>query len=113
MGERGFFSQGSAGRLYSMNLDKEYAADDTAIPPSTVSGSPCEEETAVAVQALSDEDIAMLKRAQKRNFIIALFLGIILLVVGFYAGKALRAGSEAAQASWGGASVYAAAPSQV
>lgn len=97
-----------------MNLDKEYTADDTATPPNTVSGSPCEKEPAAAVQALSDEDIAVLKRAQKRNFIIALFLGIILLVVGFYAGKALRAGSEAAQASWVGESVcYAAASSQV
>lgn len=94
-----------------MNLDKEYTADDTAMLSNTVSGSPCEKEPAVAMQALSDEDIAVLKRAQKRNFIIALFLGIILLVVGFYAGKALRAGSEAAQASWVGASAYYAAES--
>ncbi len=97
-----------------MNLDKEYTADDTAMPSNTVSGSPREKEPAIAVQALSDEDIAVLKRAQKRNFIVALLLGIVLLVAGFFAGKALRAGSEAAQASWVGESVYyAAASSQV
>lgn len=96
-----------------MNLDNEYIADGTQMPPNVISGSPYEEESAVAVRALSDEELAMLKRAQKRNFIVALLLGIVLLVAGFFAGKALRAGSEAAQASWGGVNACVAVSSQV
>ena len=39
---------------------------------------------------LSEEDMAKLKAAQKRNFIIALILGLVLIVCGFYAGRAFK-----------------------
>lgn len=63
---------------------------------SSVSDAPNHLLHTEAVRALSDEEIATLKRAQKRNFIMALLLGIVLLIAGFYAGKALRAGSDSA-----------------
>ena len=41
-------------------------------------------------QGLSEQDMAQLKRAQKRSIVLAIILGLILMVSGFFAGRALR-----------------------
>lgn len=42
-------------------------------------------------QGLSEEDLARLKRAQKRNLVIAVVLGLLLAIMGFLSGSHLRA----------------------
>ncbi|MFC5369952.1 hypothetical protein [Arcanobacterium bovis] len=39
---------------------------------------------------LAPEDLAKLKKAQRRNIVIALILGLILAVSGYFAGQKLR-----------------------
>lgn len=43
--------------------------------------------------ALTPEMREQLKRSQRRNIIVALVLGIILAVLGFFAGQSVRSGS--------------------
>ena len=45
------------------------------------------------------EELEIIKKAKRRNLIFAIVLGIVLLVSGFLAGKALRAGHDAAVAN--------------
>ncbi|MCI5826059.1 MAG: hypothetical protein MR006_05285 [Arcanobacterium sp.] len=39
---------------------------------------------------LSAEDIAKIQKIQRRNLVVAAVLGVILLICGFFAGRALR-----------------------
>ncbi|WP_235001798.1 hypothetical protein [Arcanobacterium ihumii] len=41
-------------------------------------------------QSLTEDEIARLKRVQKRNFIVAIVLGIILMISGYFAGQHVR-----------------------
>ena len=48
---------------------------------------------------LSEAEVEILEKAKRRNLIIAIVLGIVLLICGFFAGKAIKAGSSEALAS--------------
>ncbi|MCI7551634.1 MAG: hypothetical protein PUK40_05390 [Actinomycetaceae bacterium] len=46
---------------------------------------------------LTDDDIAKMRRIQRRNLVIGVVLGIVLLVLGFFAGRAIREQHDASQ----------------
>ncbi|MBM7825566.1 hypothetical protein JOD55_001393 [Arcanobacterium pluranimalium] len=51
-------------------------------------------ESPSSVGKLSAQDMQKLKKAQRRNFIFALVLGLILLVCGYFAGQKFRESSS-------------------
>ncbi len=58
--------------------------------PEDRDSSTSEESTPDSPSGLSPEEIKKLKVAQKRNVIFAIIGGLILAVLGFYAGQNLR-----------------------
>ena len=46
----------------------------------------------------TSEELEIIEKVKRRNLIFAIVLGIVLLVSGFLAGKAMRAGHDAAVA---------------
>ncbi|MDY5584903.1 MAG: hypothetical protein SPG61_03835 [Arcanobacterium sp.] len=83
----------NSGSINSESIDSDNSLSDSSERVETNSATENTDELALSESfpgALSPEDVKRLKAAQKRNFIFALIFGVILLVLGYFAGGNVR-----------------------